>query len=279
LLFNLNDGPEEIRLPRQKQEWFTRAAFRQAVSHAIDRNAMVRLGYSGLAHPLTVQVSPGNHRWLNRAITSPVRSAEQSKEILRGAHFSWNADGSLKDPSGKAVEFSILCNSANSQHQRLAAIIQEDLKEIGIRANPVSMDFRTLVDRVFNKLNYEAAIMTLADGDADPNTEMNVLLSSGQAHLWKLHARSAPEPWERQIDDLMKEQMTTLDHTRRKQMFDRVQEIVRQQQPMVFLVSPNIVAGANTRVGNFQVAVLGSYTLWNAEQLFIRSAGGVSARQ
>jgi ABC-type transport system substrate-binding protein len=141
------------------------------------------------------------------------------------------------------------------------------------------MDFRTLVDRVFNKLNYEAAIMTLADGDADPNTEMNVLLSSGQAHLWKLHARSAPEPWERQIDDLMKEQMTTLDHTRRKQMFDRVQEIVRQQQPMVFLVSPNIVAGANTRVGNFQVAVLGSYTLWNAEQLFIRSAGGVSARQ
>jgi peptide/nickel transport system substrate-binding protein len=274
LLFNLNDEAlPEARLPVEKQRWFRQAAFRQAVSHIVDRDAMVRLGYSGRAHSLSVQISPGNRKWLNPVIPSPTRSAEQSKEILRGAHFSWAADGSLKDPYGKTVGFSIMFNSANSQHERLAAIAQQDLKELGIQANIVPMDFKTLVDRVFNKLSYDTAIMTLADGDADPNTEMNVLLSGGQAHLWRLRSRSGPEQWEEQVDQLMKEQMTALDPTRRKQIFDRVQEIIWQQQPVVFLLSPNILAGANNRVGNFRPAVLSSYTLWNAEQLFIRSPG------
>jgi ABC-type transport system substrate-binding protein len=134
------------------------------------------------------------------------------------------------------------------------------------------MDFRALVRRVFDSFEYEAAIMTLADGDADPNTEMNVLLSGGQAHVWKLRSTTAPDASQREIDRLMREQMITLNHARRKALFDRVQELMWEAQPVVFLLSPDILAGAADRIGNFHPAVLSSYTLWNADQLFIRAA-------
>jgi len=37
-----------------------------------------------------------------------------------------------------------------------------------------------MIDRVFQSFDYEAAIMGLGGGDADPNPEMNVWLSEWQ---------------------------------------------------------------------------------------------------
>jgi hypothetical protein len=50
-----------------------------------------------------------------------------------------------------------------------------------------------------------------------------------------------------------------------------VQEIVATELPIVPLVSPHILVGADRRLGNFRPAVLAPYTLWNAEQLFFRT--------
>ena len=279
LLFNLNDIGSEGGPILQKQKWFRQTAFRRALSSVVDRDSMIRLAYSGRAYPLSVQTSPGNRAWLDTAIPRPERSIELSRNILRRAHFAWAPDGILHDSSGEAVEFSVMYNSGKPQQERIAAIIQEDLKEIGINANPVPIDFTGLVNRVFDTFRYETAIMTLADGDADPNTEMNVLLSTGQTHVWKMHATNAPEAWQSEIDRMMREQMVTIGYARRKQLFDRVQEIMWEEQPVIFLLSPDILAGAAERVGNFQPALLSSYTLWNADQLFIRTEHDASTHR
>jgi ABC-type transport system substrate-binding protein len=67
----------------------------------------------------------------------------------------------------------------------------------------------------------------------------------------------------------MQEQMVTLDYHRRKRLYDRVQELVAQNLPFIFLATPDILAGADARVGNFHPAVLDPYTLWNADELFV----------
>ena len=60
------------------------------------------------------------------------------------------------------------------------------------------------------------------------------------------------------------------DYPKRKLLFDQVQELVFKNMPVIFLVSPDILVGAKDRIGNFRPAVLANYTLWNAEELFIR---------
>jgi len=58
----------------------------------------------------------------------------------------------------------------------------------------------------------------------------------------------------------------------RKKLYDRAQEILSEKQPMIFLASPDILAGAKNSVGNFHPAVLEPYVLWNVEQLYRKSA-------
>jgi peptide/nickel transport system substrate-binding protein len=274
LLFNLNDlTQKKVGEITRKQVWFRDTRFRQAVSAALDRDSIVRLVYGSRGTPLWGNVGPGNKLWVNQNIPHPKRSLETARQLLKSAGFNWNNSGQLLDTSGKAVEFSIVTSSSNTQRMKMATLIQDDLSHLGMQVHVVPLDFRAMLDRVFHSFDYEAAIMALGGGDADPNPEMNVWLSNGNSHLWQLGETKPATPWEREIDELMQEQMVTLDYRKRKQLYDRVQELISENVPFIFLATPNILAGADARVGNFKPAVLDPYTLWNADELYVRSTG------
>ena len=271
LFFNLNDlaakGLPEIA---QKQAWFQDLRFRQAVSAAIDRAGIVRLVYSGRATAIWDQVTPGNKLWVDDKIAHPARSLERARQLLQSAGFSWKSDGALVDSRGNRVEFSILTSSSNAQRMKIATIVQDDLSQLGMAVQVVPLEFRAMVDRLTNSYNYEAAVMGLVSGDTDPTLEMNVWLSRGETHLWHLHEEKPATPWESEMDRLMQEQLVTLDYAKRKALYDRVQEIVAEELPVICLVSPNILVGAANRVGNFRPAILVPYALWNVDQLYVQ---------
>jgi peptide/nickel transport system substrate-binding protein len=271
LFFNLNDlsgkGHPEME---KKQAWFQDARFRQAVSAAIDRESIIRLVYQGRAAALWGSVTPGNKLWVDNALPHPARSLDRARQLLQSAGFSFTSDGTLVDAYGGKVEFSILTSSSNAQRTKMATLIQDDLSQLGMSVHVVSLEFRAMIDRLLNTYDYEAAIMGIVGGDADPTPEMNVWLSSGETHLWHPSQEKPATPWEAEIDRLMQEQMTTLDYAKRKHLYDRVQEIAAENLPMICLASPNILVGARDRIGNFRPAILDPYALWNIEQLYIR---------
>jgi len=268
LFFNMNDlGSKALTEIAKKQLWFRDVRFRQAVSAAIDRTGIVRLVYNGRATPLWGQVTPGNKLWVDAALPHPTRSLERARQLLQSAGFSWTPEGTLVDSRGSEVEFSILTSASNAQRTKMATIIQDDLSRLGMKVQIVSLEFRTMVDRFLNTYDYEAAIMGLVSGDADPTAEMNVWVSSGETHLWDLEGKPSA-PWESEMDRLMEQQLTTLDYSRRKQLYDRVQEIVADNLPVICLASPNVLVAARNRIGNFHPAILDPYALWNVEELY-----------
>jgi peptide/nickel transport system substrate-binding protein len=270
LLLNLNSSlpPKDDEI-RRRQAWFRDVRFRQAISLAIDRDAINRLVYRGRGAPISTHVSPGNRLWLDDKIPRPARSLARSREFLKAAGFSWRSDSVLIDSHGAEVEFSIITSASSVQRSQMATMIQQDLKELGIRIQVVPLEFRTMLDRILQTHEYEAVIMGLGGGDVDPDSTMNVWLSSGDDHFWDLGETQPATEWEAEIDRLMNRQMSTLAAKDRKRLYDRVQEIEVEEVPLVFLVSPNILVGAKTRVHNFAPVILDSHTLWNAEQLFL----------
>jgi peptide/nickel transport system substrate-binding protein len=101
---------------------------------------------------------------------------------------------------------------------------------------------------------------------------MNVWLSSGGNHLWNPQQKSPATAWEAEIDGLMRRQMVKRKYAERKPLFDRVQELLMENLPLIPLVSPNILVGAKQELENFRPAVLEHYTLWNIEELCWRGA-------
>jgi peptide/nickel transport system substrate-binding protein len=168
------------------------------------------------------------------------------------------------------VEFSIVTNSSNADRLKMAALIQDDVKQLGMRVQVVPLEFRSLLDRVTQTKEYEACLLGSGSPDGDPNSNINVWLSSGELHLWNPSQAHPATPWEGEIDRLINEQTYALTFEQRKKLFDRAQEILWDHQPMIFLASPDILTGARKAVGNFRPAVLEPYVLWNVEQLYLR---------
>lgn len=280
LFFNLNDlSGKELPQIKRKQEWFRLDKFRQAISAAIDREAIVRLVYQGRATALWNQVTPGNKLWIDASVPRPPRSLERAATLLRSAGFTRRADGTLIDAHGEPVEFTILTNPSNAQRTKIATIIQDDLSQLGMQVRVVPLEFQAIMTRVFDSFDYEASILGLVSGDADPNPEINVWSSSGGTHLW---AQKEPQPiasWQAEIDALMQRQTTMLDYKKRKQAYDRVQELIATYDPVICVVSPNILVGAKASLAGVRPSVMRNYLIWDAEQIFWRRKGVEERRQ
>ncbi len=262
LCFNLSPGSA-------KAAWFENRDFRQALSRAVDREAMARMVYEGRAEPIWGSVTPGNKEWFSASLPRPKRSVAAAQALLKAAGFAWNPQGALIDASGKAVGFSILVSSSSAERNRMATVLQSDFKDLGIQVTITPLEFRSMLDRVLNTRQFDTCLMGLGGGSPDPNAEMNVWLSSGAMHLWNPNQANPSSAWEAEIDTLMKRQAKELNPKERARLYGRVQEIVAREAPLVFLVSPNVVSAARKTVGNFRPSTLEHLTLWNAEELYI----------
>jgi peptide/nickel transport system substrate-binding protein len=165
--------------------------------------------------------------------------------------------------------FSIITNSGNKYRERMATMIQQDLQKIGIQVNVVTLDFPSLLERVSQTFDYEAILLGLSNVGLDPNEEMNVWLSSSENHQWNPQEKTPETAWEAEIDRLMRLQSASSDPKKRKEAFDRVQEIVVEQAPFIFLVNRNALSASSSSVHGLSPVILAPQTYWNAERLSV----------
>jgi peptide/nickel transport system substrate-binding protein len=274
LFFHLNDVRGAPPDTARKLAWFHDDAFRHAVSAAVDRQAIVSLVYRGLAEPLWGPITRGNRAWFNDRLPRPARSLDRARALLKGAGFTWRDDGTLLDRAGTPVAFSVMVQAGSAPRRQMATLIQNDLTAIGIGVSIAPVDSGALQNRVLTTHDYDACILGIVSGDADPNTDINIWLSSGAQHFWRPSGASAGTPWEAEIDSLMRQQMAARAVPDRKKMFDSVQALLAEHEPMIFLASPDILVAAKATLGNFTPAILPHYALWNVDELYWRPASG-----
>ncbi|HLJ45976.1 MAG TPA: ABC transporter substrate-binding protein [Bryobacteraceae bacterium] len=260
-----------------KKRWFRSANFRRAISEAIHRDDLCKVVYRGHAVPAAGPVSPSNKLWLNTSLKPETYSVENALARLAKDGFQRKGSG-LVDSSGNAVEFSMITNAGSKVHERMMTMIQQDLAKLGVRLNVVALDFPSLVERISQSFAYETCLMAFANIDLDPGGQVNVWMSSAENHQWNPNQKQPETEWEAEIDRLMRTQAATSDIRKRKIAFDRVQEIVAEQAPMLFLVYPNALSAISMNVRNSNPAVLRPQTYWNAERLFLGNNQKVASR-
>jgi peptide/nickel transport system substrate-binding protein len=265
-------------LPEYKKAWFRSARFRKAISLAINRDDLCRIVFSGYAKPAYGPVSPANHFWFNAALPAPKNDPQSALSILlkAGFHFSNNE---LRDPFGNRVEFTLVTNSGNAVREKIAALLQQDFANIGIKMNLVTLDFPSLIERMTRTFDYEACLLGLVNTDLDPNCQMTVWLSSGENHQWNPSQKTPATAWEAEIDTLMHEQATALTDKKRKEKFDRVQQIIYEQQPFIYLVNRDVLTAVSPAVVGAAPTVMTPPVFWNAEVLQLKPGANLGAQK
>jgi peptide/nickel transport system substrate-binding protein len=253
-------------IPEYKRVWFRDPNFRRAISQAINRADLSRVVFNGHAQPAVGPVSPANKFWFDDKLKAEPYRPDQALERLQADGFRLQ-NGTLFDRAGNTVEFSIVTNAGSKPRERMAVMVQEDLGKLGIKVNVVTLDFPSLIERISQKFNYEAAMLGFRNVDLDPNGQMNIWLSSAENHAWNPQQKSPETAWEAEIDRLMRIQASAVDPKKRKESFDRVQEIVSEQTPMIYLVNQNALSAISSAVEGANPGILSPQTFWNAERL------------
>ena len=260
-----NHAPAKT-VPEWKAAWFTSAAFRHAVSSAIRREDMARIVFRGHAHPAVGPISTANHFWVNAALKPPAADIQASLRQFASEGFNLR-DGVLRDKAGHTVEFSLVTQAGNRPRERMASLVADDLKRVGIKVNVVTLDFRSMLERISKSFDYEAALLGFGNVEVDPMEEMNFWLSSSAQHPWRPSQKTPATPWEARIDQLELQQASDASRAARKKAVDEIQQIVRAQEPLIYLLNPDYLMALSPALKGVQPAVAPPQILWNAEWL------------
>ncbi len=253
-------------LPAYKQTWFRSTAFRRAVSEAINRADICKVVYRGHARPAEGPISPANQFWFNASLKPHPYDVASAKRRLEAEGFRLRG-GTLYDRDGHAVEFSVITNAGNRNRERIASMMKQDLEAIGIRLNVVTLDFPSLIERITQTFNYESCLLGLTNLDLDPSAQMNVWLSSADNHQWNPNQKQPATAWEAEIDKLMRTQASDMRPEVRKRAFDRVQQIVSDEAPFLYLVNKNSLTAISPEIQNASPVVMTPQAFWNIDLL------------
>lgn len=271
LIFNQNMDRNAAGKPcvdPVRLSWFRDVHFRRAVSWAIDRKAIRDIVWNGLGSDANGPFSPSSGYWWNAKLPKLVRNLDSAKAELAAGGYAKGSDGKLRDAKGNLVKFTLLTNAENQSRIETAGLVRKDLDSLGIQVVFTQVEFNALVSRMDASFDWDVILMGLT-GTAEPHFGANVWLSSGRTHQWYPRQRSPSTPWERELDSLVSVGVRTVDTARRKRAYDRLQEVVRDQQPFVYLGHPEYMTAVRNRFGNVDPTPLGG-ALHDIEEIFVK---------
>jgi peptide/nickel transport system substrate-binding protein len=263
LVFNMN--PAGVRQP--KLAWFQNQKFRQAVSHAVDRDSIVRQVYAGRATSQFGPISPANKFFHNPNVRKYNTDLARAEALLREAGFSKGTDGLLRDSAGNIVEFTVVTNAGNPDREAIGNLVRQDLTRLGMRVTFAPEAFNTLVGKLVGTYQWEAIIIGLTGG-LEPHNGQNVWKSTGSLHMWWPKQEKPATDWEAEIDRLFDQAATTVDQAKRKQLYNRYQEIVGEQSPIIYFTTTLTQPAFRNTLANFSPAPLAFYDI---ETIFYRT--------
>ncbi len=270
-LNNRKDNKGKYYVNTDKQTWFQDLNFRTAVDYAIDRKNMVLNIANGIGAPLFTPESL-NSIYLNKNLKPYDKNLDKSKELLKKSGFYLDKKGKLFDKHGHRVEFDLYTNAGNTEREAIGVMVKQDLEDLGMKVNFKPIEFNSLVNKLVSTYDWDMVIMGLTGSPLEPNGGKNVWLSDGRLHMF--NQRNPQEgkakilPWEKELDYLYTQGALATKFEDRKKYYDKYQEIVYKEKPMIYIYSPIRIVALRNKFKNIYPSSLGGIT-HNIEEIYI----------
>ena len=266
----------EVKAKDPRFRFLQKREFRQALSHAVDREELARTVFAGEAVPIWGPITPGNKPWFSPNVPRYPHSVEKARELLKSIGLEdRNKNGIVEDEKGTEAKFTVVTQRGITNYERGTTVLREHAMKAGIQLDIVPLEIGALVERI-ESCNYDAIYFRPLMTDLDPGLSLDFWLSSGDGHFWNISQKTPATEWEKEIDRLMTEQANTTNQERRKTLFNDVQRIFAENVPVLYFAAPRLFYGYSTRLHGVVPSVTRPPVLWNADMLSVTTAASPS---
>ena len=233
-----------------KHPLFKDKRIRQAIAYAIDKNEIVDVVLFGLGSPATGPYVPNTWPY-NKNVNKYEFNPEKAKALLKEAGWAYTHGDGLLYKDGRPFTFTILTNMGNSLRKNTATIIQWRLAKIGINVEIKALEWSTFVNEFIDKRRFEAVLLGWSIG-LDPDQYDIWHSSKTKEKEFNFVGYNNPE-----VDRLLEEGRRTFDIKERKKAYFRIQEIIADELPYIFLYVPDATPIIHSRFKGIRPSPIG----------------------
>lgn len=180
---------------------------REAIAHAIDRQAIIDGAMFGYGTPIGTFMSPSNANYVDLTAQSNY-DPEKSKALLAEAGWDSSKVLSLKLPPVEGYA------------RRGGEIVAQQLADVGIKTEAVNVEWAQWLSDVFTNKDYDLTIIS----HTEPN---DIGAFARDDYYWNYHSDA--------VKSLMSELNTTTDPAKRKELYGKVETQIANDYPVAFL--------------------------------------------
>ncbi len=247
-----------------KDPRFADLRVRQAFAHAINKQELVDGVVLGMARDATGPIRPGTWAWTDK-VKRYDYSVEKARALLAAA--GWrdkNGDGILEDEQGRPFKFTIRTNQGNEERKKVAEIMQQRLKEVGVSTEIQIIEWSAFIKEFIRKRRFEAIVMGWAV-PVDP--DQYVLWHSAESRPEGLNHIQYANP---RVDALLEAGRSSCVRTERLRHYHELQEVLAADLPVIFLYFRDGLVAVASRVRGVDPGPAG--ILHNMEQWYVPRA-------
>jgi peptide/nickel transport system substrate-binding protein len=259
----------EMKKNDKRMSFLQKREFRQAISHAVDREEFAQTVFLGEAVPVWGPITPGNRLWFSPNVPRYPHDLARARELLKSIGLEdRDGNGVVETADGVEARFNVMTQRGIAYYERGITVLREQASKVGIAFEAAMMEYPTMIERLL-KCEYDAIYFRPFSNQLDPAGNLDFWISSGSTHFWNMGQKTPGTEWETRIDTIMHEQAATLDVNRRHELFNDAQRILAENVPVLYFAAPRLYYAHSRRTTGVVPSVMRPPVLWNADSLAV----------
>ena len=222
---------------------------RQAINYAIDKQEIIKGVLLGLGKVCTGPFVPNSWAY-NPEVKPAAYNPQKAEELLAAAGWNEKNKAGFLVKDGRQFEFILLTNQGNEGRRKCAEIIQQRLKEVGIKVNIKIAEWGCFLD-IIDKRKFEAVLLGWGLS-RDP--DCYDIFHSSKTRPKEFNFVSYKNE---KVDKLLEEGRRVFSVEERKKIYHQIHRLIHNDQPYTFLYVPDALPIVDARFRGIEPSVNG----------------------
>jgi len=229
-----------------KNPLFENKKVRQAMTHLIDREKILKFVFFGLG-----RITTGNFfidsPYYDHSIIPYSFSVSKALELLKEAGWDDHDGDGILDKDGKMFKFTVLTISNSTAQEKMFPMIKEDMKKAGIIMNINKVEWSVYVQRL-EKKDFEVISLGWALGyESDPTQVWHSSMADVMGSSNHIGFKN------KKADEIIAKIRTCFDFEERVKLCYEFHQLLHEEQPYTFLFSRDGLVGINKKYNNVRL--------------------------